>query len=223
MQNYLYRLFTDMDGQLFRIQKAEDIQKVWKASLLLFLASIAIYFWMAWLGMGTNLISQEFTSTTPDVYNAYKLWFIMGRALFAILLAVIILYLTSFYFYLFTKIRYKKLVIMQQVVLMMMLFERLLWIPLFVYLGLDWYVSPFSLGIITSYFTQHEWFLYFFGSITIIQIWIIAFQAKYLSRLSPMKIWKIWTLVIIWHLISYLIVATLGYFDEQLLVRWFES
>ncbi|SDN48601.1 hypothetical protein [Tenuibacillus multivorans] len=223
MRNYLYRLFTDPDGQIYRIQKSEDIRNIWKASLVLFLVGISIYIWMAWLGMGTNPISRELSSTTLDIYNAYKLWFIIGRALFAILFVSIILYLTSYYFYLFTNIPYKKLVIMQQAVLVMMLFERLLWIPLFVYLGLDWYVSPLSLGIIASYITQYDWFLYFFGAITVIQIWIISFQSKYLSRLSSINKRKIWTIVIIWHLVSYIIVATLGYFDEQLLVRWFES
>lgn len=220
MQNYLYRFFTNLDNQIFRVKKAEDISKVWKTSLFLFLATIIIYIWMAWLGMGTNPISRELTSVSEGTYNALKLWFIAGRALFAILIAALILYLTSYYFYLFTKIRYKKLVIMQQVVLAMMLFERLLWIPLFVYLGLDWYVSPFSLGITTSYITEIEWFIYFFGALSIIQLWIIIFQAKYISNLSSMKRWKVWAIVILWHVIAYSIVATLSIYDEQLIAGW---
>ncbi|MFD2639117.1 hypothetical protein [Piscibacillus salipiscarius] len=223
MQNYFFRFFTDLDDHIFRIKRAEDIEKVWKVSLLLFLSTIIIYVWMAWLGMGTNPISSVFMSVSESNYNALKLYFIAGRAVFAVLLAALILYLTSYYFYLFTKIRYKKLVIMQQVVLIMMLFERLLWIPLFVYLGLDWYVSPFSLGVIASYIIDLEWFIYFFGAVSIIQLWIIGFQAKYLSNLTDMKRWKVWLMVILWHFFVYCIVATLSLFDVELIEWWLSS
>ncbi|TFB14203.1 hypothetical protein E3U55_14230 [Filobacillus milosensis] len=224
LNNYIYRLFTDLDGQLYRIEKAEYIS-TWKMNVSLFLATIAIYIWMAWLGMGSNPISSTLHATTPGVFNAFKLWFIAGRGLFAIIFAGIILFLVSYIFYLFTSIPYRKLVIMQQVVLVVLLFERLLWIPLFVFLGLNWYVSPFSLGVLASYVTDFELVIYFFGAISILQIWIMFFQVKYMYRLQTLALDKrnIWWIVIAWHIFTYILVATLSYYDEELLFGWFKS
>lgn len=91
------------------------------------------------------------------------------------------------------------------------------------YLGLDWYVSPFSLGVIASYIIDLEWFIYFFGAVSIIQLWIIGFQAKYLSNLTDMKRWKVWLMVILWHFFVYCIVATLSLFDVELIEWWLSS
>ncbi|WP_060681691.1 hypothetical protein [Virgibacillus halodenitrificans] len=216
------KLLFSTDDHLFRIGKAEKIHKLWKATGLLVLLSILIYCWMAYLGIGSNYISTNATEMNGLTYEQSKFWFLVGRALFSVLFAMLVLFIPSLLFYLLTDIPFKKLMIMQQVVLFVLLIERLLWIPLATVNGLDWYVSPLSLGIIASYITDKSWIIFFFGAITLFQFWIIRFQVKYLTTLSQAirKVW-IWVNVIFLHLIYWVITALLAFIDTYILSGWF--
>ncbi|MBP2079076.1 hypothetical protein [Oceanobacillus polygoni] len=218
---HLYRLLFSMEDDLFRIKKAERVQQLWKVSVVLVLAAIAIYLWMAFLGLGTERISGIAVTLSDTAYETGKLWFVLGRVLYAILFAAFILFFPSLLFYLLTGIPYQKLIIMQQVVLVVMLMERLLWIPLVIFAGLNWQVSPLSLGIIASYITEMPWVIYFFGAITLFQLWIIWFQVKYLAAFLEMKKIVIAINVILLHLIGWCLTALTAFGDIYILSRWF--
>ncbi|UJL46588.1 hypothetical protein KFZ58_01035 [Virgibacillus sp. NKC19-16] len=217
----LFKFFRSMDNHLFRIRKAEKIQNLWKVSVLLVLFSMFIYAGMAYLGIGTDLISQNFARLSPAAYEQSKFWFIIGRAGFAVLFAALILFVPALLFYLLTDIPYQKLIIMQQVVLVVLLIERIIWIPLMLIIGLDWYVSPLSLGIITSYLTETPWVIYFFGAISLFQLWIIWFQVKYMSTMTVVKKRWLWANVILLHILFWCIAALLAYADEFIISGWF--
>lgn len=218
---HLYRLLFSMEDDLFRIKKAERVQQLWKVSVVLVLAAIAIYLWMAFLGLGTERISGIAVTLSDTAYETGKLWFVLGRVLYAILFAAFILFFPSLLFYLLTGIPYQKLIIMQQVVLVVMLMERLLWIPLVIFAGLNWQVSPLSFGIIASYITEMPWVIYFFGAITLFQLWIIWFQVKYLAAFLEMKKIVIAINVILLHLIGWCLTALTAFGDIYILSRWF--
>lgn len=218
---HLYRLLFSMEDDLFRIKKAERVQQLWKVSVVLVLAAIAIYLWMAFLGLGTERISGIAVTLSDTAYETGKLWFVLGRVLYAILFAAFILFFPSLLFYLLTGIQYQKLIIMQQVVLVVMLMERLLWIPLVIFAGLNWQVSPLSFGIIASYITEMPWVIYFFGAITLFQLWIIWFQVKYLAAFLEMKKIVIAINVILLHLIGWCLTALTAFGDIYILSRWF--
>lgn len=218
----LIKFFFPIDDHLYRIKQSEKMYNIWKISGLLVLLCMIIYAWMASLGMGTDLISSGAVSLSELQYEQGKLWFVLGRIGYAILMAVFILFVPALIFHLVTDIPYQKLLIMQQIVLVMMLIERVIWIPLFVNLGLDWQVSPLSFGIIVSYLTEAEWPIYFFGAISLIQLWIIWFQIKFLSYLSTIKKHWIWVNVIALHLFYWFIVAFLAYFDSYMISGWFK-
>ncbi|MBY7141813.1 hypothetical protein KFZ56_01620 [Virgibacillus sp. NKC19-3] len=217
----LFKFFRSMDDHLFRIRKAEKVQNLWKVSILLVLFSVIIYAWMAYLGIGTDLISQNIVTHSPAAYEQSKFWFIIGRVGFAILFAVLILFVPALLFYLLTDIPYQKLIIMQQVVLVVLLIERILWIPLMLTIGLDWYVSPLSFGVIASYIMETPWLIYFFGSISLFQLWIIGFQVKYLSTMAVVKKHWLWVNVILLHILFWCIAALLAYADEIIISGWF--
>ncbi|WP_188725414.1 hypothetical protein [Lentibacillus populi] len=217
----LIKLLFSMDDHLYRINKAEKIQALWKWCSLLCLFSIIIYGWMALLGIGSDFISSHATALNATEYELSKLGFVIGRGLYAILLTAIILFLSALIFYSITGIPFRKLIIMQQVVLLMMLVERVLWIPLMLYWGLDWYVSPLSFGIIASYFTEYQWIIYFFGAISLFQLWIIGFQVKFLRYLSPIKRRWIWLTVILLHIFYWAAAASLALIDNHLVRGWF--
>ena len=218
--NVLGFLFSS-DDHLFRIKKAEKIHKLWKTSILLILFSIVVYTWMAMLGIGTDMISQSAVQGSQLEYEQSKFWFIIGRMAYAVLFACIILFLPSLLFYLLTGIPYRKLLIMQQIVLFVMLIERIIWIPLVTFIGLDWYVSPLSFGIIASYLTEVPWVIYFFGAITIFQLAIIWFQVKYLNMFSSIRKRWIWVNVIGLHFLFWIVAALLAYADTYIVSGWF--
>ncbi|WP_010652007.1 hypothetical protein [Oceanobacillus massiliensis] len=217
----LFGLLFSMEDNLFRIKKAEQLQNLWKINIFLVLAAIGVYVWMAFLGMGSEGISAKAMTLSQPLYETGKLGFIAGRAIYGLLFAFVILFVPSLLFYLLTGIPYKKLLIMQQVVLIVMLVERLIWIPLVLFAGLNWQVSPLSFGIIASYITETSWIIYFFGAITIFHLWIIRFQVKYLSSFSESKRYILWLNVILLFFLGWCLAALTAYTDTYLLSGWF--
>lgn len=214
---HLIKLFTSREDHLFKLNEAERLKNVW--NLLFFLLSLTIltYVWTAWLGLGTDAISANMSDLNRVEYEMRKAWFLIGRAGFAILLFLFTLFISSFFFWLFNNVSYKKLFILQMNVLLVMLIERITWIPLMVYAGIDWYVSPFSFGVIASYFTSIDWVIYLCGAISIFQLFIIWYQVKCISWLSRTKIGWIWVGVVFWHMLLWAGTAALSKFDLYLL------
>lgn len=217
----LIKIFFAMDDHLFRIRKAEKIHQLWKTSAILILISMVVYGWMAYLGIGSDLVSKGAVGLTPEAYEASKFWFLIGRVIYAVFLALLILFVPSLLFYLLTEIPYQKLLIMQQTVLVVMLIERMIWIPLVLLIGLDWHVSPLSFGIIASYATDVPWAIYFFGAISLFQLWIIWFQVKFITSLVSMKKQWIWLNVILLHFLGWALTALITFADTYIVSGWF--
>ncbi|WP_156291805.1 hypothetical protein [Oceanobacillus salinisoli] len=213
--------FRSSEDHLIRIGKAEELKNQWKVSIILILVTVLIYGWMAYLGMGTNLISEQATTLSQEEYEASKFWFMLGRALFGFLFALLILFVPSLLFHLLTDIPFQKILIMQQVVLVALLTERMIWIPLALLTGLDWYVSPLSFGVIASYLTETLWIIAFFGSISLFQLWIIWFQATFLISLSDTKKYVVWINVILLQMVGWCFAALLAFADSYLISGWF--
>ncbi|MGJ9460344.1 hypothetical protein [Oceanobacillus sp. CF4.6] len=218
---HLFKILFSMEDDLFRIQKAERIQNLWKVNILLILSAIGLYAWMAFLGLGSESISSIAVSLTQPAYETSKLWFMIGRSFYGLVFAMFILFVPSLLFYLLTGIPYKKLIIMQQIVLVVMLLERVLWVPIVIFAGLNWQVSPLSFGIIASYITETPWIIYFFGAITLFQLWIIWFQVKYIMSFSEMKKAFIWINVVLLHFLGWCLTALTAFTDSYILSGWF--
>lgn len=219
--NFLKFVFSIKD-HLFRLRKVEETKPIWKSNVLLVVLSMLIYFWMAYLGIGSNLISGDAVSLGAFGYESSKFWFVVGRVLFGLLFGLFILFVPSYLFSLLTDIPYKKLIIIQQVVLFVLLIERVLWIPLMMFAGLDWYVSPLSFGIIASYMTGHAWLIYFFGAISVFQLWIIGFQVYSLNYLSTAvkKQW-LYVSVIFLHVLGWGLATIFAFADHYIISGWF--
>lgn len=219
--NFLKFLFSPKD-HLFRIRRVEEMKPIWRSNLLLVVLGMLLYTLMGFLGMGSNLISQDAVLLGHLNYETSKFWFVIGRALFGVLFSLFILFVPSYLFKLLTDIPYKKLVVMQQVVLFILLIERLLWIPLMLFAGLDWYVSPLSFGIIMSYITDHMWLVYFFGAISLFQLWIVGFQVTFIKSLTDTleKQW-LWVSVIFLHIIMWGITTIVASADQYIISGWF--
>ncbi|UOQ44371.1 hypothetical protein MUN89_21530 [Halobacillus salinarum] len=213
----LFKLMFRRNDYLFKLNEAERIKNVYNLLFLLLLGTILTYLWSSWIGLGTDPISANMAELNRIEYEFRKAWFLLGRAAYSFILFIFVIFIASFYFWLFNDTSYKKLFIVQMNVLMIMLLERVTWIPLMVYAGIDWYVSPFSFGVIASYVTSQDWLVYFFGAISIFQLFIIWYQVKCISYLSSTKIGWIWTGTIIWHILLWAGTAALSYYDLFLL------
>ncbi len=209
----LLKLFFRRSDHLFKLNEAERIKNVYNLLFFLLLLTILTYVWTSWMGLGTDPVSANMSEFNRIDYEFRKSWFLIGRVAYSLLFFIFILYISSFFFWLFNNVSYKKLMIVQMNVLLLMLLERVTWIPLMVYAGLDWYVSPFSFGIITSYFTSLDWIIYFFGAMSIFQLFIVWYQVKCISYMSSTKIGWIWTGAVIWHLVIWAGTAALSYYD----------
>ncbi|RKQ32281.1 hypothetical protein [Oceanobacillus halophilus] len=213
--------FRAADDHIHRIIKAEQIVNLWRVCFFLVIFSMLIYGWTAYLGVGSNLISEQAVTLSNIDYEVSKFWFIIGRFLWGLIFALFILFIPSLLYYLLTDIPYQKLLIMQQIVLVVLLVERLIWVPMALLIGLDWYVSPLSFGVIASYLTDTSWIIYFFGTISLFQIWVIWFQAKYLISLSQSKKYVVWLNVILLHIVSWCLVTVIAFADSYLINGWF--
>ena len=130
---HLIKLFTSREDHLFKLNEAERLKNVWNLLFFLLGLTILTYVWTAWLGLGTDAISANMSDLNRVEYEMRKAWFLIGRAGFAILLFLFTLFISSFFFWLFNNVSYKKLFILQMNVLLIMLIERITWIPLMVY------------------------------------------------------------------------------------------
>lgn len=217
----VFKILFSVNDSIARLKEAEKINNVWKVSSLLILASMIIYGWMAYLGIGSNVILSSGRRFSPDVYESSKFWFIIGRTMFGALYALFIIFVPALIFKWLTNIEFKKLVTMQLVVLFVALIERLTWIPVVLSAGIDIHVSPFSFGILAAYFTSKTWVIYFFGAISIFQLWIIWFQVKFISSLIDVKKVLIWISVIVLHIVEWWIIAIILFMSPLLIGRWF--
>ncbi|GIO28737.1 hypothetical protein J43TS3_33480 [Ornithinibacillus bavariensis] len=217
----LFKLLFAVDDHIFRIGKAEVVKIPWRTIFILSLFGIIVYAVMGAFGIGTSPISSSVSLVNPAEFELRKLWFVFGRVLYAVSFVLFILFIPPLIFYTVTKIPFKKLLVMQVVVLFVLLLERIVWIPIHILIGLDWFVSPFSFGIIASYVTDQNFIIYFFGSITLFQIWIMVFQVKLLTRLSGIHKGWIYSLVILFHIAIWTVTAVLAFTDILIINRWF--
>ncbi|MDY0394959.1 hypothetical protein ACFSMW_11135 [Virgibacillus halophilus] len=217
----IFKLLFRMEDSIFRINETEKIQNLWKSSLYILLAAIAVYVWMAYLGIGSGLVSEGAIRLAPAQYTVHKFWFVIGRLLYAILFWGFTLFVPAVLFNMVTEIPFQKLVIIQQLVFAMLIVERLIWIPLAIYAGLDWYSSPMSFGIIAAYLTSRSWIIYFFGAISIFQIWIIFLQVRYIHGLCQMPKRGIWASVIFLHVFEWGFAALFSSMDSYMIGGWF--
>lgn len=217
----IFKLLFRMEDSIFRINEAEKIQNLWKSSLYILLAAIIIYVWMAYLGIGSGLVSQGAVRLDPAQYTVHKFWFVIGRLFYAAFFWGFILFVPAALFSMVTDIPFQKLVILQQLTCAILLVERLIWIPLAVYAGLDWYASPLSLGVIAAYLTSHAWIVYFFGAISIFQICIIFLQVRYIRGLSKIGQRTIWGSVIFLHVFEWGFASLFTSMDRYMIGGWF--
>jgi hypothetical protein len=215
----LFKGITQPSIFFYQLTETEKLENFRKKMFLLFFLSCITFGFIAFFGLGMDSLSKELTTLSPTTYELEKFLFFLGRLLAALLYAAIILFIPSLIFWTISDDgEYKKLVMTQGITLIILLLEKLTYIPLSLFLSLDWHSSPLSLGVLAQYITSNSWVIYFLGSATLFKVWIFYIQYKGLKSLTQQKNWLIWLVILLTNLFFWAITALLAYLNISTLI-----
>lgn len=164
-----------------QLHKAESYTGIWKRTTILLVIALILSSISAYFGIGNEQMSKLIYQLSTSEFESLKGLFAIGQVLQYVLVTAILIFLPALIFWIFTDIEYRKLVVIQLYVVTIFLFEKIIAIPMQLYFGLDYASSPFSLGVIGQYVSEHELVHNFFGEISLFAIWAILIQYTYLK------------------------------------------
>ncbi|MGM0753007.1 MAG: hypothetical protein ACQET6_13870 [Bacillota bacterium] len=215
----LFRGITQPSTFFYQLKEMEVIKGYRKRVFFLFLLSIIAFGLISSFGIGMDPLSKEMTKLSPATYELEKFLFFLGRLLAGLLYAAIVLFFSSLIFWTISdEGEYRKLVITQGIVLMILLVEKLTYIPLSLFLSLDWYSSPLSLGVITQYLTSKSYVIYLLGSFSLFKVWVFYIQYKGIKQLTNQKNWIIWLVILLTNLFLWSLNALLAFLNISTLI-----
>ncbi|PLR85077.1 hypothetical protein CVD25_00315 [Bacillus canaveralius] len=214
-QNKLTKGLRDPARFFYQLTEAERVTGLWNRAVLLVLASMLIFGISTYTGIGTEILSKEITQLPISEFEAHKALFAVGQIIWGLFYAALVLFVPSLFFWTLTDTEYKKLIVVQMFVLLILLVEKLILIPFQITFGLDQFSSPFSLGVIAQYLSIHPFFVYFLASITVFKIWSMALQYKAVKLLSDKNSKILLLMIISINLAAWLFSALIAYIEFE--------
>lgn len=214
----LFKGLVHPSTYFYQLRESEILRNYYKKLILLFFISMLVFGLNGSFGWGTIPLSKEFIELSPVDIEIHKFYFVLGRLLLGILYAAFILFIPALLFWTLSDAEFKKLVVLQGITLIILLIEKLTYLPLLTFLSINWYSSPFALGAISQTLSNSEWLKYFLGSISLFKVWAMVMQymgLKWLSDKSRITV-ILWVLFI--NLLFWSITAFLAYIDFSILV-----
>lgn len=203
----------------YQLKETEVLRGYKQKVILVFILSALVFGLISSLGIGLDPLSKELTKLSPVTFEMEKFLFFLGRLIAGILYAAVVLFVPSLIFWTISdEGEYRKLVITQCIVLIILLIERLTYIPLSLFLSLEWFSSPLSLGVIAQYITGKTWAIYFLGCFSLFKIWVFYIQYKGVKRLTQQKNWVVWLVILLTNLFFWSITAFLAFIDLSTLI-----
>jgi len=203
----------------YQLKETEVLRGYKQKVILVFVLSALVFGLISSLGIGMDPLSKELTKLSPVTFEMEKFLFFLGRLIAGILYAAVVLFVPALIFWTISdEGEYRKLVITQSLVLLILLIERLTYIPLSLFLSLDWFSSPLSLGVIAQYITGKPWVIYFLGCFSLFKIWVFYIQYKGVKRLTQQKNWLIWLVILLTNLLFWSVTAFLAFIDLSTLI-----
>jgi hypothetical protein len=203
----------------YQLKETEVLRGYKQKVILVFILSAVVFGLVSSFGIGMDPLSKELTTLSPLTFEMEKLLFLLGRIISGILYAAAILFVPALIFWTISdEGEYRKLVITQILVLIILLIERLTYIPLSLFLSLDWFSSPLSLGVIAQYITGKPWVIYYLGCFSLLKIWVFYIQYKGVKRLTQQKNWLIWLVILLTNLLFWSVTAFLAFLDLSTLI-----
>lgn len=177
----LWKGLTTPYVSAYQLHKAESYSGIWKRTIILLVIALILSSISAYFGIGNEQMSKLIYHSSTSEFESIKGLFAIGQVIQYVIVTAILIFLPALIFWIFTDIEYRKLVVIQLYVVTIFLFEKIIAIPMQLFFGLDYASSPFSLGVIGRYVSEHELVHNFFGEISLFSIWAILIQFTYLK------------------------------------------
>jgi hypothetical protein len=215
----LFRGIRDPHMTAQELGKAEGIAGFWKKMMLLFLVTIFIAAIFSLFGIGNEILSKELNHLSNTEFEASKSLFAIGQIVRVLIEALLILTIPSLFFWAVSDKEWKKFIVVQQIVLLLFIVEKIVLLPFAIYLGLATDISnPFSLAIIGQYLTNNEFILLCLAQISIFKIWAVVLQFKYIKVLAGKSTKRTALYVIGFNIIILFIVTFFNLIDLEKLL-----
>jgi len=191
----------------YELSTTESVGKVWRHTLIMILISGLVFGVSGYFGIGSEYLAKKFLTLSPEEFQLQKALFVAGQILWGLFYGLVILYISSFWFWSMTDTELNRFVIMQLLVLIVLLLERLVLIPVSLLLGVPEASSPFSLGPIAQTLTDNSFAVNFFGGVSLFKGWVIIIQYLYVRALTGKSRIIVLSLVLSLNLIYWLLSA----------------
>ncbi|MDT8858856.1 hypothetical protein N0O92_01350 [Alkalihalobacillus sp. MEB130] len=201
----LVRSLVEPDRKVDQLTIAEEIPlSLWKVACILFL-SLLISIIHAYYGLHTFGITHLLTNYTESQFELAKLMIGLGGVVDAIFSPLTYLLFTSIWFWVFLDhTHYRQTFVISTISIFILTLGKVALLPFELWLGVQSATSPFSLGILAHLFTTNEYYIHFFGHISLFLLWTIAFQIYAFSKIAFTKKSFIILLAILVHIIMIL-------------------
>ncbi|MBT2756684.1 hypothetical protein J7E71_12035 [Mesobacillus foraminis] len=202
----------------YELNTAETVGKVWKHAVLLILLSGLLFGAAAYLGISSEYLSKKLTQLPRDEFEMHKALFVLGQLLWGLFYGAVIIYIPSLFFWTLSDEDMKPLIVVQFLVLLILLLEKVVLIPISLTLGVPEISSPFSLGPIAQSLTKNLFFMYFFACISLFKLWAMYIQYTYLRVLTGKSSRVVLAMVIGINLLFWLMSALLSIIQFEKLI-----
>ncbi|KML33377.1 hypothetical protein [Rossellomorea marisflavi] len=203
----------------YRLGETEMVPRFGKRMTWLFVLSASVFGFLAFFGIGMDSLAKEATSLTPLEYELEKTMFFFGRLIAGLLYAALILFFSSLVFWTISDHgEYRKIAMVQGLTLLILLLEKLTFVPLSLFFSIEWYSSPFSLGVIAQSITSKSYVVYLLGAISLFKVWMIYLQYRGIKYLTRQKNWIIWLVIVLVNVLFWALNALLAYLDLSTLI-----
>lgn len=207
----VFRGLFNYNYYTYKLRDTERFPGVWKKTILFILLSGLIFGLSAYYGVDSEYLSKKLTSIPRAEYEMNKALFLAGQIIQGLFFGAIMLFLPALFFWTVTDLEFKRLLTIQLFVMPILLLEKLLIVPMALYLGLTKISSPFSLGVIAQYITGNDFIIHFLAYISIFKIWAIFIEYKYLKAMTEKNPKIVLLLVIGIHLVIWLFAAFISF------------
>lgn len=195
----------------YQLHNSEAVTQIKGKIILLYIASILIFGLYGFLGIGSESFSKELLKLSVHEFEMGKMLVLAGNFIAGIVYPSVYLFLMALFLWAVTDIEYIKLLIVQMIVFILQLLEKVVMLPFFTFLDLNQDANPFSLGVISQYFIANEYIIHLFSEVTLFQVLVIAIQYYYLKSFTEKNKNKILLMIIVSYLIVWLVNALLAY------------
>ena len=202
----------------YHLHNAEEVTQLKGKLVLLYVLSLLVFGLYGFLGIGSESFSKELLDLGAKEFEMGKLLILVGNLVAGIVYPSVYLFLVALFLWVITDIDYVRLLIVQMMVFVLQLVEKIVLVPFFVFMHLNYDSNPFSLGVISQYFTSDEYVIHFFSEVTIFQLLVIGFQYYYLKKFTERNKNIVFSAILLSYFILWLVNALLAYIKVDVFV-----